>query len=70
MKEIASMIGTTLGRVLVRLAGCWLVYWLYNYRLAYELNLPQFGFGIFVGLAYGLRLVFVNFGNDNDGEGK
>lgn len=70
MKEIATVIGTWLGRILARLGGCWLLYWLYNYHMADALNLPRFGFGIFVGLAYGLRLVFVNFGNDNDEEGK
>lgn len=69
-KEITNMIGTALGRIIVRLGGCWLVYWLYNYRLAYALNLPQFGFGIFVGLTFGLGLMFMNYGNDNDKEGK
>ena len=70
MKENANAIYTLIAKILVRLAACWLVYWLYNYRLADALNLPHFGFGIFVGLSYGLRNMFATLGNDNDKEGK
>ena len=55
-----NKISEALGIIAARLIGCALIWIAYN-KIAWEYNLPQFNYGIFVCACFGLRMALKKY---------